>query len=96
MSMEYDCLTCCMFIGRTGPGVCYRLYAESDYNELQEYSTPEIQRVPIDGLILQMVAMGLPDARQFVFIEPPAASTVENSIATLKEQVRYTYCRPQR
>ena len=51
-------------IGRTGPGVCYRLYNDSDYNSLQAYSTPEIQRVPLDSLILQMASMGLPDARK--------------------------------
>ena len=53
--------------GRTGPGVCFRLYGESDYEEFQEYATPEIQRVPLDSLILQMTFMGLPDARRFVF-----------------------------
>ena len=52
--------------GRTGPGLCYRLYAESDYTELQEYSTPEVQRVPLDSLILQMMDMGLKDPRKFV------------------------------
>ena len=35
-------------------------------------------------MILQMISMGLPDARLFPFIEPPAAETVENSITTLK------------
>ena len=72
--------------GRTGPGVCYRLYDESDYDALQEYSTPEIRRVPLDSLVLQMISMGLPDARRFPFIEPPPMSTVETSIAFLKEQ----------
>ena len=72
--------------GRTGPGVCYRLYAESDYDSLQEYSTPEIQRVPLDSLILQMISMGLPDARRFPFIEPPPLATIETSIAFLKDQ----------
>ena len=50
--------------GRTGPGVCYRLYDSPDYDAFQEYATPEIQRVPLDSLILQMVSMGLPDARK--------------------------------
>ncbi|XP_013379582.1 probable ATP-dependent RNA helicase DHX34, partial [Lingula anatina] len=72
--------------GRTGPGVCYRLYDESDYDAFQEYATPEIQRVPLDTLILQMVSMGLPDARKFPFIEPPSDSSIENSVAFLKEQ----------
>ena len=50
--------------GRTGPGVCFRLYDESDYDEFQEYSTPEIHRVPLDSLILQMMALGLNDPRK--------------------------------
>ncbi|XP_033630988.1 probable ATP-dependent RNA helicase DHX34 isoform X1 [Asterias rubens] len=72
--------------GRTGPGVCFRLYDESDYDEFQEYSTPEIHRVPLDSLILQMMALGLNDPRKFPFIEPPPASSVESSIIFLKEQ----------
>ena len=70
--------------GRTGPGVCFRLYSEKEYGDFDAYSTPEIQRVPLDSMILQMISMGLPDARLFPFIEPPAAETVENSITTLK------------
>lgn len=72
--------------GRTGPGVCYRLYSESDYDAFQDYSTPEIQRVPLDSLLLQLISMGLPDARKFPFIEPPPKASIETSIAFLKEQ----------
>lgn len=50
--------------GRTGPGVCFRLYSEHDYLTYQEYSTPEIRRVPLDALMLQMIAMGLKDPRK--------------------------------
>ncbi|TRY63932.1 hypothetical protein TCAL_10894 [Tigriopus californicus] len=72
--------------GRTGPGVCFRLFSDAEYKALAPYSTPEIQRVPLDNLILQMIAMGLPDARKFPFIEPPPVESVENSILMLKEQ----------
>ncbi|KAK3098811.1 hypothetical protein FSP39_023323, partial [Pinctada imbricata] len=72
--------------GRTGPGVCYRLYEESDFQAFQEYSTPEIQRVPLDSLVLQMIALGLPDARKFPFLEEPEKNSIENSIIFLKEQ----------
>jgi HrpA-like RNA helicase len=54
---------------------------------MDQYSTPEIQRVPLDSLLLQMIAMGLPDARKFPFIEPPPPDSIENSILSLKEQV---------
>jgi len=73
--------------GRTGPGVCYRLFSEDEYAKMDHYSTPEIQRVPLDSLLLQMIAMGLPDARKFPFIEPPPSESIENSILSLKEQV---------
>ena len=49
------------------------------------YSKPEIERVPLDSLVLQMVSMGLPDPRKFPFIEPPPAESLENSITVLKE-----------
>nr|XP_044989490.1 probable ATP-dependent RNA helicase DHX34 [Jaculus jaculus] len=41
--------------GRTGPGVCYRLYAESDYDAFAPYPVPEIRRVALDALVLQVV-----------------------------------------
>ncbi|XP_076640084.1 putative ATP-dependent RNA helicase DHX34 [Colletes latitarsis] len=71
--------------GRTGPGVCYRLYSEEEYKALEKYSMPELQRVPLDSLLLQMIAMGLPDTRKFPFIEPPPAESIENSILSLKD-----------
>lgn len=73
--------------GRTGPGICYRLYAEKTYNEFDEYSQAEIHRVPLESLLLQMISMGLPDARLFPFIEPPAADSIENGLLSLKKHV---------
>lgn len=40
--------------GRTGPGVCFRLYAESDYDAFAPYPVPEIRRVALDALVLQV------------------------------------------
>lgn len=74
--------------GRTGPGVCYRLYGENAYQEFEAYSAAEIHRVPLDSLLLQMISMGLPNSRLFPFIEPPAADSLENSILSLKQHVR--------
>ena len=55
-----------MVIGRTGPGVCFRMYSEADYEAFPSYSTAEIQRVPLDSLILQTVALGLGNPRKLV------------------------------
>uniref|UniRef100_F7CUN6 Probable ATP-dependent RNA helicase DHX34 n=1 Tax=Monodelphis domestica TaxID=13616 RepID=F7CUN6_MONDO len=72
--------------GRTGPGVCYRLYAESDYDDFAPYPVPEIQRVALDALVLQMKSMGLGDPRNFPFIEPPPAASLETAIVYLRDQ----------
>ncbi|XP_026879499.2 probable ATP-dependent RNA helicase DHX34 [Electrophorus electricus] len=72
--------------GRTGPGVCYRLYAESDYEAFAPYPVPEIHRVALDSLVLQMKSMGLGDPRSFPFIDPPPASSIQTAITYLKQQ----------
>uniref|UniRef100_A0A672K3Q4 RNA helicase n=1 Tax=Sinocyclocheilus grahami TaxID=75366 RepID=A0A672K3Q4_SINGR len=72
--------------GRTGPGACYRLYSESDYDAFAPYPVPEIHRVALDSLILQMKSMGLGDPRTFAFIDPPPASSIQTAVMYLKEQ----------
>ncbi|KAL0277553.1 UNVERIFIED_CONTAM: hypothetical protein PYX00_004798 [Menopon gallinae] len=77
--------------GRTGPGTCYRIYSEKDYAAFDEYSTPEIKRVPLDSVLLQMIGMGLPDVRKFPFLEDPNSENIENCIISLKQQNALTH-----
>ncbi|XP_068601686.1 probable ATP-dependent RNA helicase DHX34 [Brachionichthys hirsutus] len=72
--------------GRTGPGVCYRLYSESDYDAFAPYPVPEIHRVALDSLILQMKSMCLGDPLSFIFIDPPPAASIQTAVTYLKEQ----------
>ncbi|KAM4743030.1 putative ATP-dependent RNA helicase DHX34 isoform 2-T3 [Anableps anableps] len=72
--------------GRTGPGVCYRLYSESDYNAFAPYPIPEIHRVALDSLVLQMKSMDLGDPLSFVFIDPPPTASIQTAVTYLKEQ----------
>ena len=62
------------------------MYSESEYKALNAFSTPEIQRVPLDSIVLQMVSMGLPDVRKFPFLEPPPIESLEESVMVLKAQ----------
>lgn len=71
--------------GRTGPGVCYRLYSEKQYQDLEAYSVAEIHRVPLERLLLQMISMGLPNARLFPFVEAPPMERIESAILSLKQ-----------
>ncbi len=45
--------------GRVAEGVCYRLYAESDFLSRPEFTDPEIRRSSLAGVILRMLQLGL-------------------------------------
>lgn len=69
--------------GRTGPGVCYRLYSPKDFENFLDFSTPEIKRTSLESLLLSMVSMGINNVRQFPFIESPDVSNIENTLKCL-------------
>ncbi|XP_003705127.3 putative ATP-dependent RNA helicase kurz [Megachile rotundata] len=58
--------------GRTGPGHCYRLYSSAVFNDqFEEFSQSEIQRKPVDDLLLQMKVMNIDKVVNFPFPTPP-------------------------
>ena len=58
--------------GRTGPGHCYRLYSSAVFeNHFEPFSEPEILRVPIEGVVLQMKSMHIDAVVNFPFPTPP-------------------------
>lgn len=58
--------------GRTGPGHCYRLYSSALYeDQLPAFGTPEILRMPVEGVVLQMKSMGIDQVVNFPFPTPP-------------------------
>ncbi|ORE07685.1 P-loop containing nucleoside triphosphate hydrolase protein [Rhizopus microsporus var. microsporus] len=58
--------------GRTGPGECFRLYSENEYNHFHDFAIPEIQRAPLEPLLLQIKCMDLGDPRHFDYLEANA------------------------
>jgi ATP-dependent RNA helicase DHX37/DHR1 len=66
--------------GRTGPGHCYRLYSSAVYErDFQEFAEPEILRMPIEGVVLQLKAMNLQHVVNFPFPTPPDRQTLATS-----------------
>ncbi|KAJ2613647.1 putative ATP-dependent RNA helicase DHR1 [Coemansia sp. RSA 1365] len=58
--------------GRTGPGHCYRLFSSAVFNDqFAAFSRPEVLRMPIEGVVLQMKTMGLDNIANFPFPTPP-------------------------
>ena len=41
--------------GRTGPGICYHLYTEKEFNKLEEYPQPDIRTANISSEILGLL-----------------------------------------
>ncbi|KAI7868564.1 P-loop containing nucleoside triphosphate hydrolase protein [Spinellus fusiger] len=63
--------------GRTGPGHCYRLYSSAVFDhEFEQFSTPEISRMPIEGVVLNMKSMGIENVINFPFPTPPLIETL--------------------
>ncbi|MEO1498166.1 MAG: ATP-dependent RNA helicase HrpA [Planctomycetota bacterium] len=71
--------------GRLGPGVCVRLYAESDYDKRREYTTPEIRRTDLAAVVLRMLTLGLGEIDEFPLLDRPKPETVRGAYATLRE-----------
>jgi len=71
--------------GRVGPGVCIRLYAETDYAGRPPFTEPEILRTNLASVILQMAALGLGEVASFPFVEPPDRRAVKDGITLLEE-----------
>ena len=71
--------------GRTGPGVCFRLYSERDYEErFDAFGKPEVQRMNLDSTLLQILAQGQ-DPRDFPFIDPPTPEAMAAALSSLDE-----------
>jgi pre-mRNA-splicing factor ATP-dependent RNA helicase DHX16 len=70
--------------GRVGPGKCFRLYTKWAYqNELDENTTPEIQRTNLNSVVLLLKSLGIHDLIDFDFMDPPPAETVIRALENL-------------
>lgn len=70
--------------GRVGPGKCFRLYTKwAFYNELEENTTPEIQRTNLNSVVLLLKSLGINDLIEFDFMDPPPAETLIRALEQL-------------
>ncbi|EEQ83450.1 adenosinetriphosphatase [Blastomyces dermatitidis ER-3] len=70
--------------GRVGPGKCFRLYTKwAFYNELEENTTPEIQRTNLNGVVLMLKSLGIDQLLDFDFMDPPPAETLIRALEQL-------------
>lgn len=57
--------------GRVSDGECFRLFTLDAFNSLEETTVPEILRVNLAQVVLQLKGMGVKDPTKFEFVTPP-------------------------
>ncbi|BGP38509.1 Putative ATP-dependent RNA helicase ucp12 [Rhodotorula kratochvilovae] len=74
--------------GRTRPGQCYKLFTHyTEENTMQAQPTPEIQRTPLEALLLQIKSTRpTADVREYLgkALDPPDVRAIESAWATLR------------
>ncbi|MDP3036322.1 MAG: helicase-related protein, partial [Rhodocyclaceae bacterium] len=71
--------------GRVAAGVCFRLYAEDDFNKRAAYTEPEILRSSLAGVILRMKSLHLGAVEEFPFLEAPLPRMIADGYTLLAE-----------
>jgi HrpA-like RNA helicase len=73
--------------GREAPGECYRLFTEAAYLSLRPQPIPEIARVSLAAVLLQLLAMGMSgrDALAFPWLEPPPPAGLRRALVLLRD-----------
>ena len=57
--------------GRQGPGVCYRLYAERDFERAPAHDEPEIRQADLAGLALELAVWGVTNPVDLRWLDAP-------------------------
>ena len=71
--------------GRTGPGVCIRLWPEVLHASLPAHRTPEILEADLVPLALELALWGLSDPGKLAWLDPPPESKFRQAQGLLQE-----------
>ena len=69
--------------GREQDGVCYRVYTESGFESLAVTTVPEIQRVNVSQVLLQLLFTGVADPHCFPYPSPPDRESIKIGLKQL-------------
>jgi ATP-dependent helicase HrpB len=69
--------------GRTGPGICYRLWDEPQTAALEPANRPEILAADLSGLVLDLAHWGVANPATLTFLDPPPAPALAEAKALL-------------
>lgn len=70
--------------GRTEPGVCYRLWSESEQAALMAFTPAEIQEADLLALVLELAQWGARNPDQLSWIDPPPPAHWSQAVELLQ------------
>jgi ATP-dependent helicase HrpB len=71
--------------GRTGPGVCYRLWGENENSLMPEYDIPEILESDLADLALILAEWGVTETSALKWLDLPPVAKFAQSVELLSE-----------
>ncbi|XP_010192757.1 PREDICTED: putative ATP-dependent RNA helicase DHX33 [Mesitornis unicolor] len=69
--------------GREDSGICYRLYTENEFEKFDKMTIPEIQRCNLASVMLQLLALRVPNVLTFDFMSKPSPDAIQAAIEQL-------------
>src|SRR5262249_7895971 len=63
--------------GRTAPGRCFRLYAQTDFEGRSAFEAPEIRRSDLAQTVLELKSLGVGSLGDFPWFETPPKGALE-------------------
>jgi ATP-dependent helicase HrpB len=70
--------------GRVAPGVCYRLWSESEQFGLADFTPPEIRQADLAPLVLELAQWGARSPDQVAWIDAPPRPHWQQAVALLQ------------
>ncbi len=74
--------------GRTGrikQGVCFRVYTEEQFINMNDYRTPEIKQINFSHMLLKLLYFGIQDVTRIQLIEQPSNREIMIALNDLKK-----------
>jgi ATP-dependent helicase HrpB len=71
--------------GRLGPGVCLRLWTETQHRALADHAPAEIVEADLAPLALELACWGTTDPLQLAWLDPPPAGALSQARELLRE-----------
>ena len=73
--------------GRVQKGECWHMFSRKKFENLSEYLDPDIKRLQLEDVILNVKSLNLKtgDAKQFMenLVEPPRRTSVHDALSNL-------------